>query len=86
MKSTKPWKVTVNGAGFFVEAIKSTTAIDYAMDKYLMGKRTSFFKPLNTHFLDYATITIEPVGNEAKQTGTQEKLSTVGMRKDGLEK
>lgn len=66
MKSTKPWKVTINGIGFFVEAIKSTTAIDKAMWKYLAGKRTSFSKPINSRFLNYATISIEPA-SEGKQ-------------------
>lgn len=73
MKSVKPWKVTVNGEGFWVEAIKSTTAIDYGMEKYLMGKRTSLTKPLNSHFLDHATITIEPY-KEENENGTQSKL------------
>jgi hypothetical protein len=77
MKATKPWKVSVNGQEYFVEAIKSTTAIDYALNKYLMGKRTSFLKLLDSHFLDYATVTIEPViisKKEATVTGKQLSL------------
>lgn len=69
MKSTKPWKVTINGEVMIAEAIKASTAVNYAMWQYLSIHR-------DKHALDRAIIQVEKVVEQKIEAkGTQVKLA-----------